>query len=231
MKENIINGIIIALSIILIVFVVIFSLLPKVVLNVLVTIGGFVIPISAIIITMIVEIKKTKDIQEKNKIRKFWLKMLFIIYCILLITILFLNNEYRMNGFTRLEIGIFSKEHFETINIIPFSTIIDYIGKLMCNEINTGIVIINLAINLLLFAPMGFFIPILFKSKIKNIKQFSMLIIMLSLLVEILQFITYRGSTDIDDIILNTIGAIIVYMLMKTKFVKKLLEKLLDLTE
>ena len=57
------------------------------------------------------------------------------------------------------------------------------------------------------------------------------MIIILSLFVEILQFITYRGSTDIDDIILNTIGAIIVYILMKTKIVKNILEKVLDIAE
>ena len=78
---------------------------------------------------------------------------------------------------------------------------------------------------------MGFFIPILFKEKIKNIKQFIIMIFITTVFVEILQFITYRGSTDIDDIILNMIGAIIVYILMKTKFAKKILEKVIDIEE
>ena len=228
MNKKVINGIVIALSIILIGFVILFSVLPNIVLNVVITIGGFLIPIFAIVITMIVEIKKEKDIQEKSKIRNFWLKILFIIYCLLLITVLFLNNEYRMGGFEN--ISTFSKEHFETSNIIPFSTIIGYISGTISNDFNTSIVIINLVTNLLLFASMGFFIPILFQDKIKNIKQFIAMIIILTLLVEILQFITYRGSTDIDDIILNTIGASIVYMLMKTKVIKKLLEKVIDIT-
>ena len=231
MGKKIINGIIIAISIILIGFVVVFSLLPNVVLNVLVTIGGFIIPICMIIIAMIVEIKKEKNLQEKNKIRDFWLKILFIIYCILLITILFLNNEYRMTGFESININTFSIEHFETINIVPFSTIIGYIKGLLFEDASMSIVIINLATNLFLFAPMGFFIPLLFKNKITNMKQFIILIIIISLFVEILQFITYRGSTDIDDIILNTIGAIIVYILMKTKLVKKILEKALEIAE
>lgn len=231
MGKKIINGIIIAISIILIGFVVVFSLLPNVVLNVLVTIGGFIVPICMIIITMIAEIKKEKNLQEKNKIRDFWLKILFIIYCILLITILFLNNEYRMTGFESININTFSIEHFETINIVPFSTIIGYIKGLLFEDASMSIVIINLATNLFLFAPMGFFIPLLFKNKITNMKQFIILIIIISLFVEILQFITYRGSTDIDDIILNTIGAIIVYILMKTKLVKKILEKVLDIEE
>ena len=228
MMKKIINGTIIVLSTILIGFVMIFSVIPNIVLNVKVTIGGFAIPTFIIIITMIVQIKKSKDIQEKSKIRNFWLKALFIIYCLLLITILFLNNEYRMGGFQN--ISTFSKEHFETSNIIPFATIIGYISGMISNDINTGIVIINLVTNLLLFAPMGFFIPMLFQDKIKNTKQFLIIIIILTFLVEIIQFITYRGSTDIDDIILNTIGASIVYILMKTKAVKKLLEKAIDIT-
>lgn len=229
MMKKIINGTIIVLSTILIGFVMIFSVIPNIVLNVKVTIGGFAIPTFIIIITMIVQIKKSKDIQEKSKIRNFWLKAVFIIYCLLLITILFLNNEYRMGGFQN--ISTFSREHLETSNFIPFATIIGYVSGMFSNDINTGIVIINLATNLLLFAPMGFFIPMLFQDKIENIKQFLIIIITLTLLVEIIQFITYRGSTDIDDIILNTIGASIVYMLMKTKVVKKLLEKVIDISE
>lgn len=228
MMKKIINGTIIVLSTILIGFVMIFSVIPNIVLNVKVTIGGFAIPTFIIIITMIVQIKKSKDIQEKSKIRNFWLKALFIIYCLLLITILFLNNEYRMGGFQN--ISTFSREHLETSNFIPFATIIGYVSGMVSNDINIGIVIINLVTNLLLFAPMGFFIPMLFQDKIKNTKQFLIIIIILTFLVEIIQFITYRGSTDIDDIILNTIGASIVYMLMKTRFIKKLLEKVIDIT-
>ena len=227
--EKIINGIIIVLSSIFIGFVMIFSMLPNIVLNVSITIGGFVIPIFIIVITMIIEIKKSKNKEEKDKIREFWLKTLFIIYCLLLITILFLNNEYRMGGFQN--INTFSKEHFEASNIIPFATIVEYIRGVISYNINTIIVIINFTTNLLLFAPMGFFVPILFQSRIKNTIQFVIMIIILTLIVEILQFITYRGSTDIDDIILNTIGAVIVYVLMKTKFVKKLLKKVIDIAE
>ena len=227
--RRIIDSIIVCISILLIGFVIIFSLLPNFVLNVTVTLGGFTISIFLIIATMIVEIKKSKDIQEKNQIRNFWLKILFIIYLLLLITILFLKNEYRMGGFE--DINTFSNEHFETINIIPFATIIGYISGLLFEDININIVVINLATNLLLFAPMGFFIPILFDKKVKNIKQFGMVMVLITILVEILQFITYSGSTDIDDIILNTTGAIIIYMLMKTKFVKKLLNKVIDVPE
>lgn len=46
------------------------------------------------------------------------------------------------------------------------------------------------------------------------------------LIVELIQFITFTGQLDVDDIILNTLGAVIVYGLMKTKLAQKLLDKL-----
>lgn len=218
--KRIINGSIITLSAILIGFVMIFSILPNFTLNSVITIAGFTIPILIIIVTMIIQIKKSKDKQEKDRIRVFWIKTLFIIYCLLLITILFLNNEYRVGIYE--DTSIFSKEHFNSINIIPFHTIIEYIKGLITDNINIGIVIINLGINLVLFAPMGVFVTILFKDKIKNIKQFIVAMIIVLLLVEILQFITLRGTMDIDDIILNIVGAILGYGLMKVKWIKNL---------
>ena len=219
--KNKINIVIISITILLIGFVEIFSILPNIMLNTSVTLGAFIIPIFIIFITMMIQIKNTKDLKEKENIRKFWLKKLFLIYLLLLFTVLFLNSEYRMNGIKN--VGIFSKQHFETINMVPFSTIISYIDRLVTHKINTSIVILNIFVNLILFAPMGVFIPLLFNQKINNIKKFVLLITVSSLTVELLQFLTYRGATDIDDIILNTIGATFVYAIMQTKLVKKML--------
>lgn len=217
--KNKINIVIISITILLIGFVEIFSILPNIMLNTSVTLGAFIIPIFIIFITMMIQIKNTKDLKEKENIRKFWLKKLFLIYLLLLFTVLFLNSEYRMNGIKN--VGIFSKQHFETINMVPFSTIISYIDRLVTHKINTSIVILNIFVNLILFAPMGVFIPLLFNKKINNIKKFVLFIMITSLTVELLQFLTYRGATDIDDIILNTIGATFVYAIMQTKLVKK----------
>ena len=124
---------------------------------------------------------------------------------------------------------MFSEEHLEINNIIPSGTLSSYIYKMINHRINTNIVIVNVLVNIVLFAPMGFFIPMLFKDKIKNIKQFLLLILAITLSVEILQFLTLSGTFDVDDIILNTIGAVIIYLLMKTKMIKNILNKILDL--
>ena len=41
------------------------------------------------------------------------------------------------------------------------------------------------------------------------------------LLVEIIQFITFCGSADIDDLILNALGCVLGYGIIKMKVVRK----------
>lgn len=149
------------------------------------------------------------------------IKYLFIIYCIGLIFILFIYGGRTGNQF---HLKIFSKEHFKMINIIPFKTILDFLEKMANSTINTNIVIINLFANLLMFIPMGMALPILFAEKFNSLWKTIKFVICLVMLVEIIQFITFIGYADIDDLILNTIGAIIGYSIIKIKPLRKILK-------
>ena len=112
------------------------------------------------------------------------------------------------------------------VNLEPFATINRYIKAFRNNYINPIIVFINIGVNIVLFMPMGFFVPILFKKKIKNIVSFSILNLIIIFSIEVTQYLTCTGSADIDDIILNIIGAIITYIVIKTKAVKNIIRKL-----
>ena len=105
-------------------------------------------------------------------------------------------------------------------NFIPFYTIGTYINRLIEHTINTDIVIINLSVNLILFAPMGVFLPILFRDKINRFWKFLFSILITTILVEVIQVLTMMGTTDIDDVILNTLGACIVYWIMQIRLIK-----------
>ena len=149
------------------------------------------------------------------------IKILFIIYCICLFFILFLYGARTGNQF---HLKVFSKEHFEMVNIIPFKTIISIFERLSNNTINTDIVVTNIVSNLLLFLPMGMALPVLFKNKFNSFWKTIISIIVLIVIVEIIQFLTFRGSADIDDLILNTLGASLGYALVHLNGVKKLLK-------
>lgn len=74
-------------------------------------------------------------------------------------------------------------------------------------------------LNILLFIPLGIFLPMLWKEKYNNkFLKVLMFGFVLSLVVEVLQIFTFR-LTDINDLITNTLGTIIGYLLY-VKFLK-----------
>ena len=149
------------------------------------------------------------------------IKYLFVIYCMGLIFILFLYGARRGNQF---HLNVFSKEHLAMTNIIPFKTIIEFFDRMNNSSINTNIVVINLCANLLMFIPMGMALQILFGEKFNKLWKTTLFVAILVLLVEIIQFLTFCGSADIDDLILNTLGCVIGYGIIRIKFLRKLLK-------
>ncbi|MCL2077706.1 MAG: VanZ family protein [Oscillospiraceae bacterium] len=72
----------------------------------------------------------------------------------------------------------------------------------------------QLLLNILLFVPFGFFSPLLWK-RFQNIFRAFFLGLFFSLFIEITQLFCHR-VTDIDDLIMNTIGTIIGYLIFIT---------------
>lgn len=95
-------------------------------------------------------------------------------------------------------------------NLIPFKTIKNYIKYRA--HVNTKTLIINIIGNVVAFMPMGFFIPILFRNK-RNLVEVLFFSSLISLVVEFIQYRFVVGSFDVDDIILNTLGGVIGYIL------------------
>lgn len=149
------------------------------------------------------------------------IKYMFIVYCIVLIYILFFIGYRTENQFN---FAVFSKEHFEMPNIIPFKTICSYLERVYNSTININIVVTNLFGNLLMFVPMGMSLPALFNEKFNKLWKVIFFVITLVIIIEITQFITFTGSADIDDLILNTIGAIIGYGIIPIKPLRKFLK-------
>lgn len=78
---------------------------------------------------------------------------------------------------------------------------------------------INVLGNLILLAPLSFFIALLWE-KFRSLKNNVLFCFITSFSIEFLQFFTDMRTTDIDDLILNTLGAIVGF------YIFKLLEKL-----
>ena len=84
-----------------------------------------------------------------------------------------------------------------TVNVIPFIYMIPDFA--------------NACLNVLLFIPFGFFLPILWE-KFRNVKRTIVAGLLTTLFIEISQLFTGR-ATDIDDVITNFLGGLIGYIL------------------
>lgn len=108
------------------------------------------------------------------------------------------------------------------LNVIPLFTIRNYLYIL--NRRNNPYLIrhayVNLLGNVLLFVPLGFFLPALFPRQ-RSFKRFFLWLCLIILLIEVVQLFTLRGSCDIDDFILNCIGGCIGYGIRNIFSMKK----------
>nr|WP_269745328.1 VanZ family protein [Pontibacillus litoralis] len=79
----------------------------------------------------------------------------------------------------------------------------------------------NLGGNFIMFLPMGIYLPYFF-SRLNKISMFSISMVMVLFVIEVMQLVMRRGSFDIDDFILNMCGALIGFAMWKTKTVQKM---------
>lgn len=86
------------------------------------------------------------------------------------------------------------------VNLIPFRTLWPMFQEML----KDGHSLINVLGNLLLFAPIGFLIPLLWPPK-HPLRTGTFYTMLVSVLIELLQLFSWR-STDVDDVILNTLG-------------------------
>ena len=105
------------------------------------------------------------------------------------------------------------------INLIPFKTIFYYLGGNQSLTVSVQ----NILGNILAFSPLGFLLPILF-NKYKKLKNIFFISVSVSLSIEIIHLFLNIGSCDIDDLILNVLGAILGFCVYKviTTMVKKI---------
>lgn len=70
---------------------------------------------------------------------------------------------------------------------------------------------INLAGNIVMFIPLGFFLPCL-AQKFRFYSRFLLWQLAIITAIELIQLFTLWGSCDVDDLILNTLGAAIGFL-------------------
>ena len=169
----------------------------------------------------------SRNVEEQTKTKL--IKRTFVFYFILYIFLLF-NLVMLDDFFGRASMGViwnFDPRYLDSflmnrVNLIPFRTVLEYLNSF---SIPFHTKIINLLGNTLAFAPFGFFAHVILNKK-PSLLKFTLLMISASFLIEVIQLIFLVGSCDIDDIILNVLGAVFSYLIFKTKICKKIIRQI-----
>ena len=147
----------------------------------------------------------------KNKRRMFYIlhSIAFIIYLINLIYQLFLNPSLR------------HVKAISSVNISPLKTIFLYYTAYTRHTLPIKNIILNMIGNVMLFVPFGYFVYVLFKP-MRSLLPYFIFFLLVITGVEVIQYLWKVGSADIDDIILNMSGVLILYIILKIPFLRKL---------
>ena len=162
---------------------------------------------------------KTVTEQTKTKLIKGTFGFYFAMYLFLLLNLVFFDSFFgreHMGAIWSCDPLYLDNYLSNSVNLIPFKTVFEYITAFFNHIIPTHTVITNIFGNITAFIPFGFFVPIICKRK-PSILKFTLSIVGVSLIIEVSQLILLVGSFDIDDIILNTLGAVISYLFFKCK--------------
>ncbi len=156
-----------------------------------------------------------------NRPMKINLRIFLALYLLLFVTLTLFDPLWGRNGgFVNWNRELFDAYVQNSLNLVPFKTILQYLSKGTLSQFA-----VNIIGNLVCLMPLGILLPLNFEKQ-RRTGNFLLTCVLIVSAVEILQFATLSGSCDIDDLILNISGAFLIYLFTKNKeafgFLKKI---------
>lgn len=176
----------------------------------------FLLEIPVWIIVRIVFLIVTKRNRERLSVKKELVLGVFVIYILSLMGVTLFPIRFDFINYPEF--------HYISVNIIPFREILRQILGMQYSGFSFAfsmeLLIRNVGGNLILLMPIGMFLPALWE-KFRHFKGCVIFGVLTSVSIEILQLIEnimgvgMGRVTDIDDVILNTIGVVAGFLTFK----------------
>ena len=141
-----------------------------------------------------------------------FIRFLFLVYSGLMLWLLFGRSQGWIEGLSYWQMLR------ANVNLVPLLTIKNYLYVIIHRSNDSVLLhcIINLVGNVVMFIPVGYLIPRIWRKQ-RKFSLFMITCIGLVFLVETMQLFTLLGSFDIDDLILNLLGMTIGYLICLLK--------------
>ena len=174
--------------------------------------GNFIlVALISIVIWLIYRIYSSIRNKKINIFREIVLFIFFVYFLFLLLLTMFKGGRIefsnQFNSYMYREQGLLG-----IINIVPIK---DTINTFIHSETGLRNSLRNVIGNILVFMPLGFFIPLLF-DKLNNFKKVFKIGFLSSLAIELCQLFVNSNVCDIDDVIYNTLGAVVGFICYRT---------------
>lgn len=142
---------------------------------------------------------------KRSEVRNLARVIGFILMCVYLLMLFYLVFFSEMFGR--------HTAHINQYNLTPFKTIGNFIKY--HESVSTASFVVNIIGNVAAFVPFGLILPIILRTKKHRyyIQWVFFWAFLLSLSIEVTQYLTAVGAFDVDDLILNTSGALVGYIL------------------
>lgn len=141
---------------------------------------------------------------ERKSRTPFGIRAAFVIYTVIMLWLLY---GQRLDTYPT---GGSYVDHLQ-YNFLPFETVVRFVGDLLSPAASSArkwTAVSNLVGNIVMFIPLGFFLPCLF-TRCRRFSRCMVTVALIILGVETVQFVTLLGSFDTDDLLFNiTAGAI-----------------------
>ena len=132
--------------------------------------------------------------------RKF-LRTAFVLYSALMLWLLFIR-------WRSVEVTDYWSQLAGRVNLVPFSSMGSMLRTLWNNPYPAVLwtVVYNIGGNIAMFVPLGFFLRTLFPKCRKFLRCMGTVAVIMAT-VELCQLLTLRGFCEVDDLLLNLLGA------------------------
>ncbi len=153
---------------------------------------------------------------KRKEGRHIFQRFCFFLYAACMLWLLFGQR------FGDVDISGYQQQLMTNMNLQPFATVRLYIRLLSGGYSETLVrhAFINLAGNVVLFVPLGVFLPGIWP-RMRKFFVFVLTVVAGIIGVEILQLLTLLGSCDVDDLLLNVAGAALGFGIWKLFFGRK----------
>lgn len=186
-------------------------------------------PLFALIYLSGLVYSKDPSVADRHKVMKRTFVFLLILYSFAVICLTLFDGYMGRTGFVSFdEWKQMTPEKLDPhLNLVPFNTLTMYVKGIFNNNFTLWNITINLLGNAVVFMPFACLLPAVFE-KLSKAGWFILTMVCVVSAIEICQLVLLTGCCDIDDLILNVIGAIAAFGVLKIPFVKKIICRLLQ---